>query len=392
MRDLPLMNTPPLVYLDHNATTPCAPEVVHAMLPFWTQEYGNASSGHAMGRTAGNAVERARNQVARAIGAAADEVLFTSGATESNNLILRGLTDIRPARNRIVLTAIEHPSVREPCRRLSEQGFEVFEIPVSHDGVLDIGSARHVINENTLLVSVQGANNEIGTLQPVRVIAEIAHERGAFVHCDATQMLGKVPFSVDSLDIDYASFSGHKVYGPKGIGGLFVRRGPPCSSVSPPYRGGSQESRLRPGTLNVPAIVGFGEALRLVENQLVDDNNNLRFLRDKFEQSIKQTIPDAKINGVLGDRLPGTTSLTIPGVPASMLLANCVDLCISDGAACSSGAIGPSHVLVSIGLTRPEAECTVRTSLGRYNSSRDVERAIRSILSAITTIRAQISD
>jgi len=394
MHDLPSMTTKPLkplVYLDHNATTPCAPEVVHAMLPFLSEEFGNASSGHAMGRRGAKAVELARKQISHAIGASIGEVFFTSGATESNNLILRGLTDLRPRRTRIVATAVEHPSIREPCRLLSEQGFDVVEIPVTPQGVVDIDAADRVINDNTLVVCIQGANNELGTLQPVGVLADIAHKRGALVHCDATQMLGKVPVSLVNLDADFAAFSAHKVYGPKGVGGIFVRSGLPRSAIAAPYRGGSQEGRLRPGTINVPGIVGFGEAMRLVEERGVDDSNRLRALRDDFEQRIKQTIPDVKTNGSLAERLPGTSSLTIPGIPASMLLANTPDLCISDGSACSSGAIEPSQVLLAMGLTRDDSEATVRISFGRNNTISDVRQAVASIALAVKAILIQMS-
>lgn len=361
------------------------------MLPFLSQEFGNASSGHAMGRRAANAVELARGRIARAMGADTSELLFTSGATESNNLVLRGLADVRPRRTQIVTTAIEHPSVREPCRVLSEQGFDVVEIPVTRQGVVDVDAAARVINDNTLVVCIQGANNETGALQPVLAIADIAHKRGALVHCDATQMLGKVPVSLVNMDVDYAAFSAHKVYGPKGVGGLFLRSGLPRSAIAAPYRGGSQEGRLRPGTINVPGIVGFGEAMRLVEKLGVDESRRLSALRDEFEQSIRQAIPNARTNGALADRLPGTSSLTIPGVPASMLLANTPDLCMSDGSACSSGAIEPSHVLLAMGLTREDSEATVRISFGRNNTISDVRQAVASIALAVEAILMQMS-
>ena len=385
------MNTRPLVYLDHNATTPCAREVVHAMLPFMSEEFGNAASGHAMGRNAARAVELARNQIAHAIGSRPDEVFFTSGATESNNLVLRGLADLRPGKTRIVSTAVEHPSIREPCCLLAAQGFDIADIPVTRDGVVDVDAADRLINANTLVVCIQGANNEVGTLQPVRTIADIAHKRGALVHCDATQLLGKVPVSLVDLDVDYAAFSAHKVYGPKGVGGLFVRSGVARSAIAGPYRGGSQERHLRPGTVNVAGIVGFGEALRLAESLVLEDCSRLRALRDAFEQAIKQAITDAKTNGSLADRLPSTSSLTIPGVPASMLLANTPDLCISDGSACSSGAIEPSRVLLAMGLTRENSEATVRVSFGRNNTISDVHQAVASIALAAKAVLTQLS-
>lgn len=390
MHDLPSMSGQSSIYLDHNATTPCASEVIDAMLPFLIEEFGNASSGHAMGRKAAHSVELARNMLARVIGADAKEVYFTSGATESNNIVLRGLTDVRPRRTRIVTTAIEHPSVLQPCRFLASQGFEVVELPATRGGVVDLDNALRIIDDNTLVVSIQGANNEIGTRQPVEVIARVAHERGAFVHCDATQLLGKVRFSVSIAGVDFASFSGHKAYGPKGIGALFVRSGSARSAIAPPYRGGSQEGRVRPGTMNVPGIVGFGEALRLVRDQSDDESNRLRVLRDTFEQMIECLVPDISTNGAEADRLPGTSSITIPGVPASMLIANTPDLCISDGAACSSGAFEPSHVLLAIGLSRDHAESTVRISFGRNSTIGHARQAVESIVSAVKTIRKRL--
>lgn len=381
-----------IIYLDHNATTPCASEVVEAMLPYFHTHFGNASSVHSMGRRAANSVAEARSLAAETIGAASDEICFTSGATESNNIVVLGLANHPRERKRIVLTSIEHKSVLEPCRWLSAKGFDVVEIPVTRDGVADMDAARHLIDENTLLVCVHGANNEMGTLQPVAAMAAIAHANGALVHCDASQMLGKVPVSMDDLGVDFASFSGHKVYGPKGVGALFVRQGSARSLIASPYRGGSHEGRLRPGTLNVPGIVGFGEACRLVQEKIKHDVVILKRLRCAFEHAIMQTLPNARINGCRFDRLPGTSSVTISGVPASMLMANVPHICISDGSACNSGAPEPSHVLLALGLSRDDADCTVRVSFGRGNSAAEAEEAVALIAGAATLLRSRMRE
>ena len=380
------------IYLDYNATTPCAPEVVAAMLPFLEDDFGNASSVHLMGRKAAAAVAQARHVLAGTIGCSSEEVLFTSGATESNNIVLLGIASRQHQRRRIVLTAIEHKSVLEPCRWLAENGFDVVQIPVTRDGVADVEAARQLIDDNTLLVCIQGANNEIGTLQPVAAVAELAHSRGALVHCDATQMLGKVPVSVDELGVDFASFSGHKVYGPKGIGALFVRRNAGMSLVDPVYRGGGQERHLRPGTLNVPGIVGFGSACQLVQATLSDDVTTTSKLCKEFEDAIIRSMPEATVNGIGVARLPGTSSVTIPGVPASMLTANVPRFCISDGSACNSGAPEPSHVLLAMGLSRDDADCTVRACFGRGSAATDAEKAAAAIAAAAIMIRTRMGE
>lgn len=391
MYDLsPMMRKDP-IYLDYNATTPCAREAVAAMLPFLGSDFGNASSPHRMGKMADAAVSDARAIVAKCIGCETEELFFTSGATESNNLVLLGVTSHSPERRRIVLTEIEHKSVHEPCRWLAEKGLEVVEIPVTSDGVADIDIARQVIDEETLLVCIHGANNEIGTIQPVAAVASIARDFGALIHCDATQMLGKVPVSVDELGVDFASFSGHKAYGPKGVGALFVRRGTYARSIRPTYRGGGQERGLRPGTHNVPGIVGMAVACQLANDRRDSDRIATKKMRDAFEKAITSGVANAKANAGQVDRLPGTSSITLPGVPASMLIANLPHLCIGDGSACSSGAPEPSRVLLAIGLSRDDADCTVRVSFGRGNSDTDGDEAAAAIASAATRIRTKLA-
>ena len=381
-----------VVYLDNNATTPCAPEVVEAMLPYFTRSCGNPSSPHVMGREAASAVETAREQVARAVGCQPGQIVFTSGATESNNLVLLGLEAQQRARRGIVTTAIEHKSVLGPCEFLRSRGLEVVNLPVTEDGVANVDADHCLITEETGLVSVQGANNETGALQPVSALAEIAHSEGAMVHCDATQMLGKVPVLLHELDVDYASFSAHKVYGPKGVGALFVRRGGIDASMSPVFHGGGHERGIRPGTLNVPGVVGFGAACELLFGDLNEEMIRLQTLRDRCERLLLEACPGASVNAGAADRVPGTVSVTFPGVLADALVANCPSVAISTGSACTSGAPGPSHVLLAMGLTREMAECTVRISLGRYNTAGDVDSAARRIIEVVTRLSGTFAE
>ncbi len=315
------MTKPPIAYLDYNATTPCAPEVIDAMLPFFQGEFANPSSTHLMGRRASKAVETAREQVAGLVGCRSSELFFTAGATESNNLVMRGLVLSRGSRRRIVISSIEHKSVLMPCRRMAEQGIDVVEVPVTRSGVIDLDSSQHAINSETFLVSVQGANNEIGSLQPIKELANISHSHGALFHCDAAQMLGKVPTRLDLMEADFASFSSHKCYGPKGIGALFIKGGPIRTSIEPLLLGGGQESEVRPGTLNVPAIVGFGEACRITADAVSQEMDRIKQQRDAFERLLLDSLPNAFAIATEADRLPGTSSICIRGVPADALIA-----------------------------------------------------------------------
>lgn len=379
------------VYLDHNATTPCAPEVIEAMLPYFSLEYGNSSSIHQMGGRALTACAAAREQVAELIGCAHDEIFFTSGATESNNIVLLGVMGSVSARKKVVITTVEHKSIGEPCKSLARRGIEIVQIPVKSNCVVDVDAAIALIDEQTALVSVQGANNEVGVIQPVREIAEIAHTHGALFHCDAAQLLGKAPVSSDELSFDYASFSGHKIYGPKGVGMLFVRKGTARGSIQPVFHGGGQENSLRPGTLNVPGIVGVGEACRIAMRELTVDIQRISTLRQLFEETLRRDMPNVRFNGFEADRIPGTSNVTIPGVPAGMLIANLPHFAIGEGSACNSGAPTPSHVLLAMGITREEAECTLRISLGRGNSIKDVEQAAASIAAAAKQLLSELS-
>jgi len=360
-----------MIYWDHNSTTPCAPEVVEAMRRYWNEEYGNPSSSHIMGRRAAVAVKTARNQVADFVNALPPEIVFTSGATESNNLLFLGiLLSPHKDRSRIVVSSIEHKSVLEPAHLLEEHGFEVIKLPVDHTGVSDLKAARKLITSDTLLVSVQAANNEIGSLQPIAELAELAHENGAYFHTDAAQVLGKVQFDVQENNCDFASFSAHKMYGPKGIGALFVRGGARGWPWAHPFRGGGQESGLRPGTSNVPAIVGFGEACRIMKDTLNEKASYLKDLSIRFICDLSAIEPQAKLVNEINSSLPGTLSIIFPGIPADLLVMHCNKISISKGSACN-GAIGVSHVINEVLDGSYFKDSVIRISFGRDSSTYD---------------------
>ena len=375
------------IYLDYNASTPCDPRVVQAMLPYFSEIYGNPATGlHIQGRKAARAVDEAREQVAALVGCQPGEIIFTGGATESNNLAILGLgrAHRRKGRTRIVTSAVEHKAVLVSCQRLQEEGYELIVLPVDQQGRVSVDAAEATINDQTLLVSVQAANNEVGTLQPVAQIAGIAHRHGAIFHCDAAQAVGKLPVNLaaEVWSVDFLSLSAHKMYGPKGVGALFIRNGPGACDMEPLLYGGGQERGLRSGTTNVPGIVGFGAACHLCIAELEEEGRRVADLRDRFEQALLAAIPGLKINAREADRLPNTSSLTFPGVDADALLLNLPGVMMGTGAACSSGALEPSHVLLAMGLSRAEASATVRTSLGRFTTAAQIEQAISMIASA----------
>jgi len=319
------------------------------------------------------------------INARLGEILFTAGATESNNLAILGLARMAHAgkRKHIVTSAVEHKAVLLPCKNLREAGFEVTSLPVDCYGRVSIAAAKEAISEQTLLVSIQMANNEIGTLQPIKEIAEIAHAQGALVHSDAAQAVGKIVVDVDLLDVDLLSVSAHKLYGPKGIGCLYIRGGVRSIPLEPLLYGGGQESDVRAGTSNVPAIVGFGEACQLAGEAIVTEVQQLTILRDLFEKELMQAVPNLKINGRGVKRLSNTSSLVFSGIDADALLINLPNIMMGTGSACTSGAIEPSHVLTALGLTRREAASTVRASLGRFTTTDEISIAVTCISQAL---------
>lgn len=386
-----------MIYLDYHATTPCDPRVVEAMLPFFGITFGNASSTlHSTGREALTAVDKARAQVAALIGARPGEIVFTSGATESNNLALlglaRGMARVaemkgNPVRRRIVTSPTEHKAVLEPCHQLEKEGFELVQLPVDRAGLVSVDGAERAITDDTLLVSIQMANNEIGTIQPLTELAGLAHNKGALVHTDAAQAVGKIGIDVGVCDIDLLSLSAHKVYGPKGVGALYIRGGISSLPIQPLVFGGGQERDLRPGTLNVPGIVGLGAACRLCMDVLPSEATHVGKLRDKLESVLMYRIPGVQRNGFLGARLPGNSSLTFPGIEAEALIANIPEIALSTGSACTSGAPEPSYVLTAIGLSREAAYSTLRIGLGRFTTEEEVSYASTAIVQAAERLR-----
>lgn len=368
-----------MIYLDYNATTPCPPDVVEAMLPFFGTEYANPASTHLLGRKAAVAVETARGEISEFLGCRAGDLFFTAGATESNNLVLQGLVLRQPGEKRIVTSSIEHKSILEPCRRLNEEGVAVVELPATNDCLIDRFMLDGFLESNTRLVSIQIANNETGAIQPIEEIVKICHARNVLVHIDAAQALAKIPFSLEKLDVDFASFSAHKCYGPKGIGALYARSGRARNAVVPLLLGGGQELSIRPGTMNVPGIVGFAAACRLASSDLRSEMARIAHLRNEFERQLQSRLSGVCFIGSNATRLPGTSSVLIPGVPADALIARMPSICIGTGSACSSGALSPSHVLLACGVSRDDARCVIRVSMGRFTTSDDVNFAIDEI-------------
>lgn len=377
-----------VIYLDNHATTPCDPRVVQAMLPYFTEFFGNPSSSlHQLGRKAADAVERARSQVAKLIGAKPGEIVFTSGASESNNLAIFGVAEAYSGeRKRIVTTPIEHKAVLEPFRQLTRRGFEPVFLPVDSRGRVDLEAAEQLIDDRTLLVSVQAANNEIGTIQPIPEIAALAHRCEALVHCDAAQAVGKVPLDVGSWGVDLLSISAHKLYGPKGIGALYVAQRLRKTVIHPQIFGGGQESGLRSGTQNVPGIVGLGEACEIARVSIPEESWRISRLRDAFESGLRAVIPGICVNGDLENRLPGNSSITFPDIEADALILNMPDVALSVGSACNAGAIEPSYVLTSIGLSRDLAHSTVRIGWGRFNEEDDVVASLTRVSEAYSRL------
>ncbi|NPV84916.1 MAG: cysteine desulfurase [Anaerolineae bacterium] len=367
------------IYLDYNATTPCDPRIVQAMMPYFTEIYGNPSNGlHSLGRAAHYAVDTARQKVAELIGANSGEIIFTSGATESNHLAILGTTYYASeSRRKIIASSIEHKAVLEPCKRLVEQGFDLVVAPVTPDGVVDLDFLYQAIDENTFLISVQLANNEIGTIQPIEEVARLARHKGALLHCDAAQAVGKIPVDVSKINPDLLSFSSHKIYGPKGIGALYIRgRSIP---IYPLLVGGGQEFGLRAGSLNVPAIVGFGMACEIAKDEMVEESTRLGSYQSYLEASLIDSVSGLRINGYRAPRLPNTTNMTLPNVEADVFLLNLPNLMMSTGAACNTGAVEPSHVLQAIGLSRDQASRSVRVCTGRFTSKEEIIEALDQI-------------
>jgi cysteine desulfurase len=386
-RPAPITTAVQRIYLDHNATTPVAPEVLEAMLPFLRDDYGNASSLHWFGQRARAAVEDARAEVAALLGADPSEVVFTGSGSESDNMALRGVAArAREPRRRIVTTAAEHHAVVNTARAMRDEGVPVELVGVDGAGRVLLEELRAAVNEHTVLVSTMLANNETGVLQPVSEAARLAHGHGALVHCDAVQAAGQVAVDVRGLDVDLLTLSAHKLYGPKGVGCLYVRRG---TSLAPLVRGGSQERNRRAGTVNVPGVVGFGRAAAMARERLEADAARLASLRDRLEARLL-SIPGANRNGA-GPRLPNTANLSFEGNDAEGLLMalDLAGVAVSTGAACAAGGAEPSHVLRAMGLPPERVESSLRLSLGRSSTEEQVERAAGIIRDCVAGQRAR---
>lgn len=376
------------VYLDYNATTPVDRDVLEAMLPYFAENYGNASSIHSAGQQARGAVDRARESVAALIGAKPAEIVFTSGGTEADNLAIFGAIAASTApRKHIITTAIEHHAVLNACQALERQGIDVSYVVTGPGGVVDPKEIRRAIRPETLLISVMHANNELGTVQPIEEIGRIAAEADIYFHCDAVQSAGKLPMDLNRSGVDLLSLSAHKIYGPKGVGALYVRSGTP---LEPQFYGGHHERDRRPGTENVAGIVGFGKAAELSRERLAEDAVRIGGMRNRLEKTILDRVPGARVNGDASRRVPNTTNLTIPGAGGEALLI-ALDLqgvACSTGAACSSGAVEPSHVLLAIGLSQEDARSSLRFSLGRLTTTAEIDYALSVIPGVIERLRA----
>ena len=375
------------VYLDYNATTPVEPQVLDAMLPYFSAEFGNAASIHTVGQRARAAVETARDEVAALLGARSQEIIFTSGGTESDNHAIFGIVRSAPgATKHIVTTNIEHEAVLNTCQALEKDGVAVTYLPVNCDGVITAGQVEEAIRPHTALITVMHANNELGTVQPLAEIGKLAAQRDIYFHTDAVQSAGKLPLDVNSLGVDLLSISGHKVYAPKGIGALYIRGG---SRLRQLLYGGHHQRGFRPGTENVPGIVGLGKAAELARRSLGTDSDRISKLRDNLEGGLVSRIPDSQINSARAGRTPNTTNLTFLGIEGEALVIalDLKGISVSTGAACSSGAVEPSHVLTAIGLSAENARASIRFSLGRHTTEAEINYALDAVPAAVAQLR-----
>ena len=379
------------IYLDYHATTPADPRVVEALAPYFTERFGNAASRHhAFGWAARDAAEAARRQVADLIEADPREICFTSGATESNNLALKGaLSAAGGARPHVVTVATEHLAVLDPCRRLADAGARVTEVAPDSDGLVSPKSIERALTDDTVLVSVMLANNEIGVLQPIAEIAEITRARGVLLHSDAAQAVGRVPVDVGALGVDLLSFTAHKLYGPKGVGALYVRRRRPRVPLAPIIDGGGHERGLRSGTLNVPGIVGFGAAAEICRTELAAEGERIGSLRDRLLAALTGRLDGVTVNGSLEQRLPHNLNVSFAGVEGESLLVGLDDVAVSSGAACTTASPGlePSHVLRAIGLPDDLARASLRFGLGRWTTEEEIDYAADKVSSLVTRLR-----
>jgi cysteine desulfurase len=375
-------------YLDYQATTPCDPRVVEKMIPHFTNNFGNPHSrNHAFGWNAEEAIEVARGQVAHLIGAGPKEIIFTSGATESNNLALKGVVNFyKETKNHIITTVTEHKCVLDTCRHLEEQGFEVTYLPVQSSGLINLEDLRSAITDKTVMFSIMAVHNEIGVIQPLKEIGAICREKGVFFHTDAAQAVGKIPLNVEELHIDLMSISGHKLYGPKGIGALYVRRRPRVR-VQAQINGGGQERGMRSGTLPTPLCVGFGDACAIAEKEMAQEHARLKTLYDHFTKTIFDSLTDVYLNGDAAQRFPGNINISFAYVEGEGLMMGLKDLAISSGSACTSASLEPSYVLRALGVGEDLAHTSLRIGFGRFTTLEEVNYAASRIISEVKRLR-----
>lgn len=376
------------VYLDHSATTPVDPEVASLMMTYYTEKYGNPSSIHSFGQEVRNAVEQARHQVAALIGAKPDEITFTSGGTEADNMAILGVADAYRKKGRHIITsAVEHHAVLDTCEYLAKNGFELTILPVNEEGIVSVEDLAQAIRPDTILISIMHANNEVGAIQPIADIGKLAQEHKVLFHVDAVQSLGKIPVNVKEMNVDLMTVSSHKIYGPKGVGALYIRKG---IRLVPLFHGGGQEKKRRSGTENAPGIIGFGKACELAGRRMAAEAAELKILRDKLLQGILDKIDYVKVNGPLGDsRLPNNVNVSIRFVEGESLLLSLdmLGIAASSGSACTSGSLDPSHVLLAMGMPHEIAHGSLRFSLGRQNTEEDIDYVLEQLPKIVERLR-----
>jgi cysteine desulfurase len=377
------------IYMDNHATTPLDPRVLEAMMPYFTTRFGNAASrNHSFGWEAEKAVDAAREQIAQLIGATGKEIIFTSGATESDNLAIKGIAEMYHERgNHIITQATEHKAVLDTCKRLEKHGFRVTYLPVKADGVIDLEDLKRAIDDKTILVTIMAANNEIGVLQPIAEIGRICHEKNVLFHCDAVQAVGKIPVNVIADNIDAMSISAHKIYGPKGVGALYVRRRDPRVQIAAQIDGGGHERGMRSGTLNVPGIVGLGKACEISGQEMAEEARRLTGMRDGLKAKLETELDYVHVNGSMEHRLPGNLNMSFLYVEGESLLMGINDVAVSSGSACTSATLEPSYVLKALGLGDDVAHSSIRFGLGRFNTQAEVDYVAAKVIDVVKKLR-----
>jgi cysteine desulfurase len=381
------MKTP--IYFDNHATTPTDPRVVDAMLPYFTAKFGNAASrNHSFGWEAEKAVDDARKKIADLIGATSKEIVFTSGATESDNLAIKGVAEMYAEKgNHIITAATEHKAVLDTCKKLEKHGYRVTYLPLKSDGLVDLDMLRESITDKTILITIMYANNEIGVIQPVAEIGKLAHERGVLFHTDGVQAVGKIPVNVIKDNIDLMSISAHKIYGPKGVGALYVRRKSPRVQITAQMDGGGHERGMRSGTLNVTGIVGLGEACAICHREMAEESKRLSYLRDKLKNKLETELDEVFINGSMEHRLPHNLNISFAYVEGESLLMGINDIAVSSGSACTSATLEPSYVLKALGVGDDLAHKSIRFGIGRFNTEEEVDYVAARVIEVVRKLR-----